>query len=274
MLHSLLEHDHGTQVHVDCLHGDDTSPRSRRRLREMVRKLGGELCFHQVSDSRVEGLPTKGFTGKATWYRISLDELLPEADRIIYLDLDLLVLGSLRLLWETPLGGQAVGAVTNVPPGPDREYTERTELSGDPYFNTGVLLMDLALIRKEGLGSRLREYSVEHAARLKWRDQDALNEVLHDRRLPMHPKWNCMNAVMYFPNASEYFDAQVLEEARRNPHIRHFEGPSFNKPWHLLSDRESRRQYVYHRRQTPWARVWPTGFTAMNLLRYARRRLA
>lgn len=128
--------------------------------------------------------------------------------------------------------------------------------------------MDLAAMRREGIGDQLRSFARENAARLRWRDQDALNEVLHARRLPLHPRWNYMNAVMNFTYVHEYFDARELDEARANPAIRHFEGPELNKPWHLLSDREGWVQYRHHRRQTPWPRVQRTGVTPRNLVRY------
>lgn len=272
MLHSLLVHHPAASVRIDYLHGDDTSPRGRARLAEMVAGLGGEIRFHRVSDEWVEGLPIKDFTRKATWYRISLDELIPDAKRILYLDLDLLVKDSLLPLWQTPLEGHVLGAVTNVPPRQEQAYNHRPELSGDLYFNAGVLLLDLEAIRREELGPRMRAFSVRNAARLRWRDQDALNEVLHERRLPLHPRWNCMNAVMNFDFADEYFDARTLEEARRSPAVRHYEGPLWNKPWHLLSDPDVQRPYLEHRSQTPWPRVRLEGRTPRNLMRYARRR--
>lgn len=272
MLHSVLAQHPGTPVHVDYLHGADTSESGRKRLAGMVRNAGGEITFHLISDGWVEGLPVTDFTRKATWYRISLDALLPNADRVLYLDVDLLVRRSLLPLWGTPLKGNVVGAVTNVPPPIYRAYTERPEMGGDRYFNAGVLLLDLAAMRREGLGDELREHARRHASRLIWRDQDVLNEVLHGRRLPLRPIWNCMNAT-YFGSATEYFDEEALAEARENPVIRHFEGPDECKPWHILSDRQSRREYVEHRRATPWPRVQPAGRTPMNMIRHARRTL-
>ena len=273
MLHSLLEQEDRGTVRIDYLHDGGTPDSGRRRLARMVSRMGGEIEFHLVPDRWVEGLPIADFTRKATWYRIALDELLPDADRVLWLDVDLLVMDSLQSLWEVPFDGNLIGAVTNVPPGPDREYTERPELGGDRYFNAGVLLFDLAAMRRESVGPELREYAVRHADRLKWRDQDALNEVLHARRLPLHPRWNCMNSVMLFSYAEDYFSPGQVEEARRNPAIRHFEGPLFNKPWHLLADATNRRQYVRQRRRTPWPLVLPEGCSRRNLARYIRGRI-
>ena len=273
MLRSLLAASPDAHIAIDYLHGGDTSVRERELISGMVRAAGGEIAFHHVDDRWVAGLPIKGFTRKATWYRIALDELLPDADRVLYLDADLLVEESVAPLWDMELGDSVLAAVSNVPELHEKPYVERPELGGDPYFNAGVLLLDLAAIRHEGLGERLRRHAVQHAARLRWRDQDALNEVLHDRRLALHPRWNCMNAVMLFDWADEYFAPGEVEQARRRPAIRHFEGPTFNKPWHLLAEPAGSAAYRRHRLETPWPRFRPTGCTPANLARYLRRRL-
>jgi lipopolysaccharide biosynthesis glycosyltransferase len=272
MVHSLLAAHGPGEISIDYLHDAHTSSHGRLQLREMVRRLGGEIAFHLVPDTWVMGLPVSDFTRKATWYRLFLAELLPELSRVLHLDLDLIVNTSLVPLWHTPLDGNLIGAVTNVPPGPER-HRLRPELDGHPYFNAGVLLLDLAAMREEKTASQLYEFALQNPGRLTLRDQDALNVVLHDRRLVLAPTWNCMNSIMQWDYATDYFTAADLAEARRAPAIRHFEGPSSNKPWHILCDLPSRRQYALHRRGTPWPRVRPTGMTPSNVLRLARRRL-
>jgi hypothetical protein len=82
-----------------------------------------------------------------------------------------------------------------------------------------------------------------------------------------------MNSVVYFDQANDVFGTEAVEEARRQPAIRHFEGPSINKPWHLLCEWKNREIYFEHRRETPWPRHWPTGLTLGNVLVWSRRRL-
>jgi lipopolysaccharide biosynthesis glycosyltransferase len=107
----------------------------------------------------------------------------------------------------------------------------------------------------------------ERGEELLWPDQDALNLVLGERRLALHPRWNCMNSVLAFDAAHDVFGAEVVEAARRAPGIRHFEGPGANKPWHLLCDAPDREAYFAHRRATPWPRVGREGVTPVNLAR-------
>lgn len=273
MLHSLIAQHSSGDVEIHYLYGPDTSERGRQQLRAMVERLGGTIEFHFIPDERVQGLPVEGFTGKATWYRLFLPELLPSVERVLYLDSDLLILDSLTELFELDLGGWVLGAVTNVPQRADLGRATWVGLPDDrAYFNAGVLLMNLELMRREGTVDGLLRWSVANAEKYGWRDQDALNVVLYKRRLPLHPRWNCMNSIIHFSWAADLCGAKAVEDARARPAIRHFEGPAWGKPWHLLSPPDMRRLYASHRRETPWPRVWPTGCTPRNLLRYVFRR--
>ncbi len=274
MLHSLLTRGGMSAVSVHYLHGSGSPSDSDRLVEAMVERHGGKVTFHSVPDDKVAGLPTRGFTRKATWYRIFLPELLPEVERVLFLDADLIVLGSLQALWETDLDDCYLAAVTNLL---QHDHMHRpAELGIDrpqDYFNAGVMLMNLELMRRDGCAEALYAYGTEHVDQLMFRDQDALNAVLSGRRRPLHPRWNCMNAILSFPYAGYAFGTREVEEARQDPAIRHFEGPAQNKPWHILCDSPLRERYLEHRRQTPWPEVTLEGATLPNRARSLRRRL-
>jgi lipopolysaccharide biosynthesis glycosyltransferase len=266
MLHSVLETHPEHRVHVHYMHGPDVTADQEDRLTKMIEAAGGQVDFIHVPDPQLEGLPTRGFTRKATWYRIFLPELRPALDRVIYLDADLIVVDSLDDLWETDLAGNLLGAVTNVF---ERHYEHRPAELGlagpHVYFNAGVLVMDLEGMRHAGTTAELFDYGVRHAPELAWRDQDTLNVVLGDCRLALHPRWNCMNSFWVMPWAADVFGADALADAKRNPAIRHFEGPDRNKPWHARADRDLRALYAHHRRATPWPRRWVEGGRARTI---------
>jgi lipopolysaccharide biosynthesis glycosyltransferase len=275
MLHSVLVHAGGLTVHVHYLHGPRLEARDRELLAGMVEGEGGEISFHRIEDEQVAGLPeAHRFTG-AMWYRLFLPELLHEVDRILYLDVDTLAVDSLEPLWETDITGQYLGAVTNVFEPWYLDRPRELGLAGpEVYFNSGVLLFNLERMRSDDCGETLRRLASERGHELLWPDQDALNLVLGGRRVPLHPRWNCMNSVMTFEAAAEVFDADTVEEARRRPGIRHFEGPGDNKPWHYLSDYPLRERYFEHRRATPWPRTRLEERTPRNVLRRLRRRVS
>jgi lipopolysaccharide biosynthesis glycosyltransferase len=272
MLHSVLAADREHDVRIHFMHGPDLAAADRRALAAMVDREGGEIDFVDVPDERVEGLPTKDFTRKATWYRIFLPEMRAGLDRVIYLDADMIVVDSLVPLYDIDLEGNWVGAVTNVFMEMHKHRPVELGLAGtDVYFNAGVLVMDLQAMRSHDLTHELLRYGVDNADRLAWRDQDTLNVVLGHHRLALHPRWNVMNSFRW-EEAERVFGREALREARENPAIRHFEGPDDNKPWHFMCDHDLRELYMCHRRATPWPRMRREGLTPRNVVRRARRR--
>ena len=266
MLHSALANRGDLRVHVHYLHRPGLPARSADLLRGMVEENGGELHLVAVPDERIRGLPVTQHFNLAMWYRIDLPDLLPELDRVLYLDADTIVLDSLEPLWRTDVTEHYTAAVTNVFGPWDADYPERLGLA-DPrrYFNTGVQLMNLDALRRDGCVRAVREYAVANMEKLWWCEQDAMNVVVGERRLPLYPRWNCMNSLLAFDASDELFGAEAAEEARRRPGIRHFEGGGANKPWHYLCDQEGREAYFEHRRATPWPELHLEGVTARNV---------
>jgi lipopolysaccharide biosynthesis glycosyltransferase len=266
MLHSVLVNTGGRPVTVHYLHGPELPRNQYAPLTEMVERHGAAIEFVAVSDAELAGLPVEGFTRKATWYRALVGDLLPELERILFLDADLLATDDLGPLWDTDLEGHHLAAVTNVF---QADHLHRpAELGIDHpqrYFNAGVMLLDLEALRRDECAKAVREFGVAHAGDLMFRDQDALNVVLGERRLELHPRWNVMNSFLHFPWAAYVFGSRALEEARSRPGIRHFEGPDLNKPWHWLCQDPARELYFEHRRHTPWPDVEIEGRTPGNL---------
>lgn len=270
MIDSAIEHSE-RPVSVRFLHGPDLRRGQARKLGEMVRARGGEIEFLTIPPERVAGLRTLDSLPSSHWYRVFLPELLPQLERVLYLDADAIAVDSLEPLWQSDLGGHAVAAVTNVFQHDHVEIPARLGIDRARYFNTGVLLIDLEAFRTDGLADEVLAAARAKHELLAFPEQDAMNVVLADRRLALHPRWNLMNSILLFASAEAVLGARAVAEARERPAIRHFEGPSVNKPWHLLCERDGAELYRRHRRRTPWPRVRPAGITPANLLRRARR---
>ena len=142
-----------------------------------------------------------------------------------------------------------------------------TELGIEPvrYFNSGVLLLNLASMRQAEFSRTLIERVACESKPLMWPDQDGLNLTAQSRWIPLHPRWNYMNSLVSHPHlAQEVFGATTLAEAGGHPAIRHFEGPGPCKPWHFLHDRDGQRLYREHRAATPWPHYTLEGRTTRN----------
>lgn len=268
LLHSVLERHAPRQVRMHFLHRPAFSQASRRRLDELAARFGATIHRIEISDARLDGLPTLDRIGAETWFRVLLPELLPDVERVLYLDADALVVDDLGPLWETPMGEHAVAAVANVfEPWHAQRPVELGLPPGVPYFNAGVLLMNLAAWRAQDLGNKLLAYARAHAQSLTWSDQDALNAVLGPGHLTLHPRWNCQNSIFYWPSARDVFGDAQVDEALGRPAIVHFEGPGPAKPWHYLNGHPYRDEYWRHLRATPFPVPAQEGRTLGNVLR-------
>jgi lipopolysaccharide biosynthesis glycosyltransferase len=122
------------------------------------------------------------------------------------------------------------------------------------FFNSGVLLMDLDVMRREGCTEELLRYANDNRDALLWPDQDVLNAVFAGRWMSLHPRWNVQNSFWSWADwALDVFSAADLREAMTSPRIRHFEGPSLSKPWHYLCPLPGRMEYRAVLAETPWA---------------------
>lgn len=251
MLHSLLtSHEHG-EIAVHFLYDGSLPEVDLTCLEGLVAARGGAWHAHRIDPVRRERLPDNRRFGLTAWYRIFLPELLPELDRILYLDADTIVRRHLEPLWGTDLGGLPLAAVANpLYPFMDHGFLAGLGLASTAeYFNSGVLLLDLEVWRREGLTARVLERAAAQG-RQEWPDQNALNTVLRGRWRALDPEWNAQNTVFDLRASRLPFAPDALRRARRNPAIVHFIGPY--KPWHLRCKHPLRGLYWRHLRETPW----------------------
>jgi lipopolysaccharide biosynthesis glycosyltransferase len=256
MLHSLLETQAGNPLTVHFLHGEDFPAADLERLRSMVQAQPG-ACFraHRIEAARLSGVPLTRYFGPAMWYRLLLPELLPQLPRVLYLDVDTMVVERLDALWRMPLDGYALAAAESVVEPAQRHHIEALGLPpGSGYFNSGVLLLNLEWMRRTGAMAQLLELARSRAGSWLWPDQHLLNVVLGAARAPLHPRWNCLNAVYFWRSLAERtYGSAVAAEALAHPAILHFEGPGMAKPWHYLCKHPARERWRSHLRQTPFA---------------------
>jgi hypothetical protein len=161
-------------------------------------------------------------------------ELPAELGRVLYLDVDLLVMSSLEQLLTTPLGDdQILAAVPDAyidsfwaPQGPPLDLAP--DDTSAPYFNAGVMLIDLPRWREEHVSERSLRLLEERE--LRFIDQCALNIVTAGRWAQLPPRWN-LQARYFAPGGAKVGDQEALNQlaqAVSDPAIVHFTGA---KPW-------------------------------------------
>jgi lipopolysaccharide biosynthesis glycosyltransferase len=197
----------------------------RRRVGMCAPRAGFDWI--DIDDPALLCLETVAHFSAAASYRLALPRVVPpEIGRLLYLDCDMIAVRDIAELWRTDLAGHAAAAVSD--PGVDAAaFAARWELSPErpAYFNSGVFLLDLAVIRAHGLFDRAQAFLVAHQKVLKFPDQDALNYALWQRWQRLDPIWNTQRTTAIVGMNAGPNGAGV----HRRPGIIHF--TTEHKPW-------------------------------------------
>ena len=232
------------------------SPDDRARLASAWARHGARARWLEPGTSRFAGVPIWGRMSVTTYYKLAIGDLLPAGvRRAIWLDCDLLVLGDIATLWDADLNGHHALAVQDrvVPTvsssfgiGPWRELGLAKDA---PYFNAGVMLIDVDRWRRDGVAERAMAYLRTHHQSVYFWDQEGLNVVLAGRWGRLDEAWNCNLAV---PGAFEEVAGRPGHGAAggAGPWILHFAGSI--KPWAFPSRNRHRRLFYSYLDRTPW----------------------
>ena len=112
-----------------------------------------------------------------------------------------------------------------------------------PYFNAGVLLIDLTLWRTLKIGERCLSLAEQYCGHFGWQDQCLLNAALHGRVQLLDSRWNRQTASL--TNSFLFSPFDPLEIWWKNPKcnlVIHFTGPE--KPWFADCNHPQREEYL------------------------------
>ena len=231
MLRSLLDASTG-DFEVVCLVTEEIPLRMQEKL---VRLGEGRLTFQYLPlKGRLEGIYTDPRYTEAASFRLLLPGLLPEYDKIVYIDCDVIVRQDIGNLYQnTDLEQNWLGVVFEAPIEQQAERFRALGCDPNRYFNSGFLLMNLAQMRKENVSARLLEAC--KVPYLEFPDQDALNQVCQGHILPLSPLYNGIRTFFipkYKPDfIREYGSEALWEQVQREATI-HYTG---GKPWNLFT---------------------------------------
>ena len=191
MLVSLLENN--PDMAFDChILTDSLSERSRSRLVSVAKRHADcRLDVHIVDNADFRDLKLNiPHVSRHTYYRYAIADLFPQLGKALYLDVDLVVRGSLAELWSTDLTGFLCAGVRDLG---IEELHYKPEIGfglDELYVNAGVLLLNLAEMRRDGLFRQLCDKTVELEGRIRFQDQDVINIVCRGRILELPDRFN------------------------------------------------------------------------------------
>lgn len=236
---------------------DEITDANRVMMQEwFVKQDGKDILFYDLSEDDFKDFPVgDAYINLTTYFRLVIQDKLPDIDKVIYLDCDTIVNGSLKELWNTEMGDYAVAGVRDRVNDSIRLYNRLRYPMHDGYVNAGVLLINLIKWREFHVFDRAKEIAKAMPEALKNHDQDIINILFHDNKLMLPFRYNLLEYYLYVEEWL-YLDRKYYPEiidACQNPVIIHFCMPQ--KPWHYECINPFKDLYYKYRKMTPWPEV-------------------
>jgi UDP-glucose:(glucosyl)LPS alpha-1,3-glucosyltransferase len=225
---------------------------NRNRLRQLEAKYGVTVNIHIIDPSVFDEcakFPSFAHYSAAIFTRLLIPGTLKGVtDKVLYLDSDILCLGSIAELISMDLRDDIVALIHDNGEETVRNQCERLKLREKKYFNSGVLYINIDNWLANDITPIAMRTILESEQRFMFPDQDALNIVLDGRARFIDGKFNfqynldnCLKAGD--PRMSPVGDAVFV----------HFTGRV--KPWHDWSLHEAKSLFVKYQSLSPWADI-------------------
>lgn len=219
------------------------SEKNKKRLERLKSIKNFSINYHKVNDEDLKECKSS-YLPLVSYYNFLPQKYLPNLNKIVFLDSDMVILDSLSELFSIDIGNNVIAACED-PVG--RINMKRLGISDDYfYFNTGTMIMNLKLWREQDIFSQLIQYVKDYQDKILYMDQDVLNDVLHTKSFKLPLKWNSI----HFTDGHTYKDINEYEEALNNPAIIHY--AMKDKPWRLYSRVYRKKIYWDTLKKTPW----------------------
>lgn len=218
----------------------EISPKSKKRLEKAGNTKNSSLKIINVDPKEFEGCPVPEnmhFTLE-TYFRLKLPDFFPDFDKILYIDVDVTVLGDIKELWDFDVDGVFAGVCEDI----TRAGHLSCFIKDFQNFNAGVMVINLKKWREENISRKCFDFIEQHSEKIIWVDQDVLNSVLIPVVRYFERCWN----LEYTPDYDVVSGLYPENEIKLIHHI------TRNKPWNSVKEHVYAEKYFKYLSKTPW----------------------
>ena len=260
---SLLESNPDEKFDIYIIQ-DEIKPENLEKLRNMIESKGSQVIFLQKPDIRGRlGVKFDDVRwSDSTYSRLFLKDLFedfPSVEKLLYLDCDIIIVDSVRELWDTDITGY-LGAAC---PDPLSDWHKRIlgRKKEDIYINAGMILFNVKKWIEDDVASRLTAYVKKYHGKTEYVDQGVINGTIVDEFLILPPKYNMFTVaydfnyhdMVIYRKPYEKPDQEIWEEAVKHPVIVHFTTSFLSlRPWFEGSTHPYAKKWKEIHDRSPW----------------------
>ncbi len=240
--------------------------KTKDKFIKLANTYGRKIFFIPLPDLNGKGYELGLVSIKKKWMfdsysRLFLDRLLPEeVERVIYLDGDVLVMGSLKKLWEMDLKDKCCAACMDCVSEPYYKlFKIKTE---NRYCNSGLILMDLKAWKEKKIGERVKRYVQKNNGYVFFMEQTVFNVVLQNEIVFLPFKYNVSslvqvlsyNDLMKLRKPLHFYSSKEVDEAKKDPVIVHMTGFFYviNRAWNEVTNHPDKERFIEYCKKFDW----------------------
>ncbi|MFA5195947.1 MAG: glycosyltransferase family 8 protein [Bacteroidales bacterium] len=215
-----------------------------------LRASRADIHIVKVSSKKFKDIPQFIHITSTSCFKFDLPNLIPNHHKVLYLDSDIIIQKDLNDLFETNIDDYYAAVVKDIGMV-DNDFHIKD------YFNSGVMLLNLKLMRKNNASTELFNYR-RSTKNLTFMDQDCFN-ILFDKKVKLLPAiYNCCyNIFMHYRGGYtlDYInkcfgtDYSSLDNIIKDSYIIHL--ASHEKPW-IYFDSDFVREWEEYFKKSPF----------------------
>lgn len=264
-LTSLFENNKGLDIHITIL-DSGISEENKRKIKSVFENYAQPFprwLTPQNIEKRLN-MTVKSDRGSLAQYsRLYVQDAFEESvKRILYLDCDTIITGTIKELFSMDLKGKTIAGVKDAF---SKYYRKNIGLDKqDLMINSGVYIIDVPKWRALHIEDKITDYITKHKGNVQQGDQGVLNAILKDNIFALSPRYNLMSIfyeysyddlIEYRKPVNFYSEDEILK-AKKSPIVIHYTS-AFNtvRPWYKESTHPQTKEWLKYYKLSPWKDV-------------------
>lgn len=242
------------------------SEENKEKLKATAKKYQRDICFIPLAASLEDAKINVQKWNISTFGRLFEASSLPEYDKVIHIDCDTVVHGSLKDLWNLDMSHAVVAGAPDC-----LSDAYKSNIGLDPtetYVNAGVLVLNLSRIREQGYEELFSAYIEKNSRFLTYVDQEVLNACLPEaEKIELPLRYNSYSILHYLSykhlktlrHVEHMFSTETYQDALDNAVVLHFTGCFLEgtRPW-IEGDQHPRKAtFEQYKQDSEWADMAP-----------------
>ncbi len=258
--------------------GDNISEENQQILSDLVAVYKRHIEFLPLP-KEMDAFNGSNRNGQTVFSYCFFQDILPDSvDKVLLLEADAVVTGSLEEFYHTDLSGCYIAAADDLQ---SKWYKRKLGMKDNsPYVNCGIVLYNLKKWRDDQLTQKMTSILKSGEHMFFYDVQDVINYAVEGHVKIIPPKYNCTTAIYLFHyknmlryrHPSTYCSEEEFEEGREHPLIVHYTKNQIiqPRPWIVDCTHPYRDYYLKVREQTSMRDepLWPENSKSIN--RFAR----